>query len=32
MDILWFALGIVVVAFTLFFIKRSADMDESSEN
>lgn len=30
MDIIWFGLGIVVVAFTLFFIKRAAEMDEST--
>jgi len=28
MDIFWFALGIVVVAGVLFFVKRSSEMDE----
>lgn len=31
MDIFWFGLGILVVAFTLFFVKRAADMDEGEK-
>lgn len=31
MDIIWFAMGIIVVAGVLFFIKRSYEIDESGE-
>jgi hypothetical protein len=31
MDIFWFALGVLVVAFTLFYIKQSTVMDEDEE-